>query len=57
MTTLPGKCYTGCYKATEEEDNRETLGKEIRRGKRGEQALSLAGGRWRTFEHVSMPTL
>jgi len=28
MTALPDKCYSGCHKATEEEDDRETLGKE-----------------------------
>jgi len=29
ITALPNKCYSGCHKATEEEDDRETLGKEI----------------------------
>jgi len=33
--------------ATEEEDDRETLGKEIRRGKCGQQASGSSGGRWR----------
>jgi len=47
MTALPNKCYSGCHKATEEEDNRETLGKEIWRGKCGHGASGLAGGRWR----------
>jgi len=27
MTALPNKCYSGCQKATEEENDRETLGK------------------------------
>jgi len=27
MTALTNKCYTGCHKVTEEEDDRETLGK------------------------------
>jgi len=27
MTTLPNKCYSGCHKATDEEDDRETLGR------------------------------
>jgi len=25
MTALPDKCYSGCHKATEEENDRETL--------------------------------
>jgi len=33
--------------ATEEEDDRATPGKEIWRGKCGQQASGLAGGRWR----------
>jgi len=33
MTALPNKCYSRCHQATEEEDDRETLGKEIWRGK------------------------
>jgi len=45
MTGLPDKCHSGCNKATEKENNRETLGKEIWRGKRGEQASGLVGGR------------
>jgi len=47
MTALPSKCYSGCYKATEEEDNQKTLGKEIWRGKCGQWASGSAGGRWR----------
>jgi len=47
MTALPNKCYSGCHKATEEEDDREILGKEIWRGKCGQWASDLAGGRWR----------
>jgi len=35
------------HKATEEEDDRETLGKEIWRRKCGLQASGSAGGRWR----------
>jgi len=41
------KCYSGCHKATEEEGDRETLGKEIWRGKCGQWASGSAGGRWR----------
>jgi len=47
MTALPNKCYSGCHKATEEEDDRETPGKEIWRGICGQRASDLAGGRWR----------
>jgi len=47
MTALSNKCYSGCHKATEEEDDRETLGKEIWRGKCGQWASGLARGRWR----------
>jgi len=47
MTALPNKCYSGCHKATEEEDDRETPGKEIWGGKCGQRASGLAGGRWR----------
>jgi len=28
MVALPNKCYSGCDKAKEEEDDRETLGKK-----------------------------
>jgi len=31
MTALPNKCYSGCHKATEEEDNRETPGRDLER--------------------------
>jgi len=47
MTALRNKCYSGCHKATEEEDDRETLEKEIWRGKCGQRTSGLAGGRWR----------
>jgi len=47
MTTLPNKCYSGCHKATEEKDDQKILGKEIWRGKFGQQASDLAGKRWR----------
>jgi len=47
MTALPNKCYSGCHKATEEEDDQETLGKEIWRKKCGQRTSGLAGGRWR----------
>jgi len=42
MTALPNKPYSRCHKATEEEDYRETLGKEIWRGKCGQLAAGLA---------------
>jgi len=54
MTALPNKCYSGCHEATEEEDDRETLGKEIWRRKCGQQASGLAGGRWRR-QHKTAP--
>ena len=47
MTALPNKCYSGHYKATEKEDDQETHGKEIWRGRCGQRASGLAGGRWR----------
>jgi len=47
MIALPNKCYSGCHKATEEEDDREALGKEIWRGTCGQQASGSAGARWR----------
>jgi len=47
MTALPNKSYSGCHKDTGEEDDRETLGKEIWRGKCGQRASGSAGGRWR----------
>jgi len=46
MTALPDKCYSGCHEATEEEDDLGTLGKEIWRGKCGQQTSGSAGGRW-----------
>jgi len=39
--------FIGSHSATEEEDDRETLGKEIWRGKCGLQASGSAGERWR----------
>jgi len=32
MTPLLNKCYSGCHKATEEEDDRKTLGKRSGEG-------------------------
>jgi len=32
MTALPDKCYSGCHKASGEEDDRETLGKKSGEG-------------------------
>jgi len=52
MTALPNKCYSGYHKATEEEDDRETLGKEIWRGKCGQRASGSAGGRWRQHHKI-----
>jgi len=54
MTALPNKCYSGCHKATEEEDDRETSGKEIWRGKCGQRASGLAGGRWRRQHRIEL---
>jgi len=47
MTALPNKCYSGHHKATEKDDDQETRGKEIWRGRCGQRASGLAGGRWR----------
>ena len=47
MAALPNKCYSGHHKATEKEDDQETRGKEIWRGRCGQRASGLAGGRWR----------
>jgi len=47
MIALPNKCYSGCHKATEEEDDQETLGKEIWRRKCRQLASGSAGGKWR----------
>jgi len=47
MTALPDKCYSGCHKDTEKEDDREALGKEIWRGKCGQRASGSGGVRWR----------
>jgi len=44
MTALPNKCYSGCHEAIEEEDDRETLGNEIWRGKCGQRASGSAEG-------------
>jgi len=54
MTALPNKCYTGCYRATEKEDDREILGKEIWRGKCGQRCSGSAGGRLRR-QHKTEP--
>jgi len=32
MTAFPNKYYSGCHKATEEENDQETLGKRSREG-------------------------
>jgi len=47
MTALPDKCYSGFHKDTEEEDDRETLGKEFWRGKCEQRVSGSDGGRWR----------
>jgi len=47
MTALPNKRNSGHHKATEEEDVRETLEKEIWRGKCRYRASGLDGGSWR----------
>jgi len=39
MTALTNKCYGGCHKATEEEDDQETLGKEIWGGNRSDRLV------------------
>jgi len=43
MTALTNKHYSGCHKATEEEDDQQTPEKEIC----GQPASGSAGGRWR----------
>jgi len=52
MTALPNECYSGCHKATEEEDDRETLGKEIWRRKCGQRASGSAGRIWRRQQKI-----
>jgi len=51
MTALPTKCYSGCHKATKEEDGREALGigKDIWRIKCGQRAFGLVGERSRRY--------
>jgi len=41
------KCHSRCHNATKKEDNQETLGKVIWRGKCGQRASYLAGKRWK----------
>jgi len=41
---LPNWCYSGCHKAIEEEDDQETLEKEIWKEKCEKQASCSAGG-------------
>jgi len=43
MTALPNKRYSGCHMATEEEDDRKTLEKEIWKWKCGQRASGSAG--------------
>jgi len=54
MTAFSNKRYSGRHKAAEEEDHRETPGKETWRGKCGQHALGSAGGRWRQ-QHKTGP--
>ena len=54
MTALPNKCYSGHHKATEKEDDQETHGKEIWRGRCGQRAPGLAGGRWRRQHKIEL---
>ena len=54
MTALPNKCYSGNHKATEKEDDQETRGKEIWRGRCGQRASGLAGGRWRRQHKIEL---
>jgi len=50
MTALPNKCYSGCHKATEEKDDRETLRNE--KWKCGQRTSGLARGRWRRQQKI-----
>jgi len=54
MTALPNKCYSGHHKTTEKEDDQETRGKEIWRGRCGQRASGLAGGRWRRQHKIEL---
>jgi len=54
MTALPNKCYSGHHKATEKEDDQETRGKEIWRGRCGQRASGLARGRWRRQHKIEL---
>ena len=54
MTALPNKCYSGHHKAIEKEDDQETRGKEIWRGRCGQRASGSAGGRWRRQHKIEL---
>ena len=54
MTALPNKCYSKHHKATEKEDDQETRGKEIWRGRCGQRASGSAGGRWRRQHKIEL---
>ena len=54
MTALPNKCYSGHHKAIEKEDDQETRGKEIWRGRCGHRASGSAGGRWRRQHKIEL---
>jgi len=47
ITALSSKHYNGCHKAADEKGGQRTPEKEIWRGKCGQKASGLAGGRWR----------
>ena len=46
MNALPSRCYSGYHKATDQEDDLGTPGREIWRKKCGQQVSDTAGGRW-----------
>ena len=54
MTALPNKCYSGHHKATKKEDDQETRGKKIWRGRCGQRASGLDGGRWRRQHKIEL---
>jgi len=54
MTALPNKYYSGCHKATEEDNDQETLGKELWRGKCGQTSSGLVVGRWRKQHRMQL---
>jgi len=54
--SISNKCYSRCHKATEKEDERETLGKEIWRGTCGQRTSVSARSGLVTVPVAQAPT-